>query len=162
MIFSRFKIKFKSDFDHLVVVCLQDNRFVGFGWNKVSHVMELEAAGLEFLVLPNVFVVHMPHAPSLDIAKFRTSKQYRRSLEKSSHIQFHLGIVQKWCRNAILNNFWSLLPIVTLYILIPLPKVVKSFMDDPFQPFQWGNQKHLTVNFIDAESWNLQSCTWTL
>ena len=40
--------------------------------------MELEATGFEFLVLPNVFVVHMPHAPSLDIAKFRTSKQYRR------------------------------------------------------------------------------------
>jgi glycosyltransferase-like protein LARGE len=57
---------------------VQDNRFVGFGWNKVSHVMELEATGFEFLVLPNVFVVHMPHAPSLDIAKFRTSKQYRR------------------------------------------------------------------------------------
>ena len=57
---------------------LQDNRFVGFGWNKVSHVMELEASGFEFLVLPNVFMVHMPHAPSLDIAKFRTSKQYRR------------------------------------------------------------------------------------
>jgi glycosyltransferase-like protein LARGE len=40
--------------------------------------MELEAQGFEFVVLPNGFIVHMPHAPSLDIAKFRSSSQYRK------------------------------------------------------------------------------------
>jgi glycosyltransferase-like protein LARGE len=54
-----------------------DTRFLGFGWNKVSHAMELSAVGTDFLVLTNSFVVHMPHAPSLDIARFRTSKNYR-------------------------------------------------------------------------------------
>lgn len=55
-----------------------DTRFVGFGWNKVSHIMELEAQGFDFIVLPNAFIIHMPHAPSFDIAKFRGSAQYRR------------------------------------------------------------------------------------
>ena len=48
------------------------------GFYGATALTSLEAAGFEFLVLPNVFMVHMPHAPSLDIAKFRTSKQYRR------------------------------------------------------------------------------------
>lgn len=50
---------------------------MGFGWNKVSHIMELEAQGYNFLVLPNAFIVHTPHAPSYDIIKFRESPVYR-------------------------------------------------------------------------------------
>ena len=45
---------------------------------QVSYTMELEAMGFDFVVLPNVFAIHMPHAPSLDIAKFRSSDNYRR------------------------------------------------------------------------------------
>ncbi len=40
--------------------------------------MELDAQGFEFVVLPNVFAIHMPHAPSLYIARFRASEQYRK------------------------------------------------------------------------------------
>ena len=40
--------------------------------------MELHARGFQFIVLPNAFIIHLPHAPSLDIAKFRTSAQYRQ------------------------------------------------------------------------------------
>lgn len=54
-----------------------DERFVGFGWNKVSHIMELEAQNYEFVVLPDVFIVHKPHAPSYDIGRFRSSPSYR-------------------------------------------------------------------------------------
>ncbi|KAA0196273.1 hypothetical protein HAZT_HAZT000818 [Hyalella azteca] len=43
----------------------------------VSHIMELHVLGYEFLVLPNAFIIHTPHAPSFDIAKFRTSPQYK-------------------------------------------------------------------------------------
>lgn len=72
-----------------------DTRFVGFGWNKVSHVMELEAQGFDFVVLPNAFIIHMPHAPSFDIARFRGSAQYRRSITILSYfnyaIYFRLG-----------------------------------------------------------------------
>ncbi len=42
--------------------------------------MELKAQKFEFLVLPNVFIIHMPHAPSLDIARFRSSEEHRRNV----------------------------------------------------------------------------------
>ncbi|CAH1793160.1 unnamed protein product [Owenia fusiformis] len=40
---------------------LYDERFVGYGMNKVSYLMELKAAGYTFLVLPNCWVSHIPH-----------------------------------------------------------------------------------------------------
>ncbi len=45
---------------------------------QVSHSMELAASGFDFVVLPSVFAVHMPHSPSLDIARFRASDKYRQ------------------------------------------------------------------------------------
>lgn len=35
----------------------------------------------EFTVLPNAYMIHMPHAPSFDITKFRSNKQYRICLK---------------------------------------------------------------------------------
>ena len=76
-----YQIKWAPDFEPYILVTRNvtkyDERFVGFGWNKVSHSMELNAQGYEFVVLPDAFIVHMPHGPSLDIANFRSRKQYR-------------------------------------------------------------------------------------
>lgn len=80
-----YKVNWEADFEPYVVVrrdvAEYDRRFVGFGWNKVSHSMELYAQGYEFVVLPNAFIIHTPHAPSFDIAKFRSSPQYRKCLK---------------------------------------------------------------------------------
>ncbi|XP_013774124.1 LARGE xylosyl- and glucuronyltransferase 1-like [Limulus polyphemus] len=80
-----YRVLWEPDFEPYIVVRRDipeyDRRFVGFGWNKVSHIMELYAQGFEFIVLPNAFIVHMPHAPSFDIAKFRSSSQYRKCLK---------------------------------------------------------------------------------
>lgn len=77
-------MQWKPDFEPYIVVSKEvidyDVRFVGFGWNKVSHIMELYASDYHFVVLPNAFLIHMPHAPSFDIAKFRSSAIYRRYL----------------------------------------------------------------------------------
>merc|ERR1719322_1029686 len=80
-----YRISWEPDFEPYLVLPTKfapkfDTRFAGFGWNKVSYTMELEAMGFDFVVLPNVFAIHMPHAPSLDIAKFRSSDNYRRCL----------------------------------------------------------------------------------
>ena len=40
----------------------------------------------EFVVLPNAFMIHMPHAPSFDIVKFRSSSLYRRSVSLIIHL----------------------------------------------------------------------------
>ncbi|CAI9725108.1 LARGE xylosyl- and glucuronyltransferase 1-like [Octopus vulgaris] len=80
-----YTIQWESDFEPYIVVAanvpVYDQRFLGFGWNKVSHIMELDAKGYELIVLPNAFMIHMPHAPSFDIAKFRSSSTYRRCLK---------------------------------------------------------------------------------
>lgn len=80
--FSLFRISWEQDFEPYIVVkrdvVKYDSRFVGFGWNKVSHIMHLHAIGYQFIVLPNAFIIHMPHAPSFDIAKFRSSSIYRK------------------------------------------------------------------------------------
>ncbi len=80
-----YKVNWAPDFEPYIVVSRYvtryDTRFVGFGWNKVSHVMELDAQGYEFVVLPDAFSIHMPHAPSQDIAGFRSNKRYRDCLQ---------------------------------------------------------------------------------
>jgi len=60
---------------------LYDRRFVGFGWNKVAHMLALEAQGLKLLVLPDTFIIHQPHAPSMEIIRWRQEENYRKCLE---------------------------------------------------------------------------------
>ena len=54
-----FEFHWELDFEPYIVVRKDipeyDSRFLGFGWNKVSHIMELHAQGYEFVVLPNAF-----------------------------------------------------------------------------------------------------------
>ena len=80
-----YRVNWEPDFEPYVVLqwpfAHYDARFVGFGWNKVSHIMELHHAGYEFVVLPDAFVIHMPHSPSLDISNFRASSLYRDCLQ---------------------------------------------------------------------------------
>lgn len=58
-----------------------DTRFVGFGWNKVTHIMTLHSLGFRFMVLPDVFALHQPHAPSFEITKYRKSDLYRKCMK---------------------------------------------------------------------------------
>ncbi|XP_057340323.1 xylosyl- and glucuronyltransferase LARGE1-like [Microplitis mediator] len=81
-----YQVTWEPDFEPYIVVHksapLYDERFIGFGWNKVSYITHLTALGYSYIVLPDVFIIHRPHAPSLDIGKFRTDSLYRRCLKK--------------------------------------------------------------------------------
>ena len=100
-----YKVNWEHDFEPYIVVPkdltpLYDQRFVGFGWNKVSHIVELDALGFEFVVLPNAFIIHMPHAPSFDIAKFRSSEAYRHCL-KVLKDEFQIDLSRKYGIRAL-------------------------------------------------------------
>ncbi|XP_066490805.1 xylosyl- and glucuronyltransferase LARGE2 isoform X2 [Tiliqua scincoides] len=99
-----YQVNWQPHFEPYVVVrrdCpLYDQRFVGFGWNKVSHIMELDAQEYELLVLPNAFMIHMPHAPSFDISKFRLSSSYRDCLETLRE-EFHQDLSRKYGAAAL-------------------------------------------------------------
>ncbi|XP_024945273.1 LARGE xylosyl- and glucuronyltransferase 2 isoform X2 [Cephus cinctus] len=81
-----YAISWEPDFEPYIVVSnlapQYDIRFIGFGWNKVSYLTHLTALGYTYIVLPDVFIIHRPHAPSVDIGKFRTDALYRRCLKK--------------------------------------------------------------------------------
>ncbi|EDV19857.1 uncharacterized protein TRIADDRAFT_32796, partial [Trichoplax adhaerens] len=94
-----YQVQWQENFEPYIVVTKNvaryDERFIGFGWNKVSHIMELHARGYRFLVLPNVFIIHMPHSPSRDITKFRSSKVYRSCLKR----------IKEEFKSELLKNF---------------------------------------------------------
>ena len=51
--------------------------FMGYGWNKVSQITELKAQGYEFIVVPDHFIIHMPHKSSKDkVIWFRGAFKY--------------------------------------------------------------------------------------
>lgn len=82
---AMYTVKWERDYEPYIVVKkgipLFDQRFVGFGWNKVSHAILLDLLEYKFVVLPDAFIIHMPHAPSLEITKFRNNALYRNCLK---------------------------------------------------------------------------------
>ncbi|XP_062582087.1 xylosyl- and glucuronyltransferase LARGE1-like [Saccostrea cucullata] len=82
---TMYPVNWEQDYEPYIVVKKGvpqfDQRFVGFGWNKVSHAMLLDLLEYKYVVLPNAFMIHMPHAPSLEITKFRNSQVYRNCLK---------------------------------------------------------------------------------
>ena len=99
-----YRVSWSQDYEPYIVVrsnaLRYDERFVGFGWNKVSYVMELDARGYEFVVLPNPFIIHLPHSPSRDISSHRQSKQYRDCLRVLKR-QFQQELVAKYGEKAL-------------------------------------------------------------
>ncbi|KAM4018139.1 xylosyl- and glucuronyltransferase LARGE2 isoform 1-T2 [Anomaloglossus baeobatrachus] len=101
---TSYLVNWAPNFEPYVVVrrdCPEyDQRFLGFGWNKVSHIMELDAKGYELMVLPNAFIIHMPHAPSFDISKFRSSENYRLCVQTLKE-EFHQDLSRRYGSAAL-------------------------------------------------------------
>ncbi|KAL1786152.1 glycosyltransferase LARGE2 isoform X1 [Sigmodon hispidus] len=99
-----YRVQWAADYEPYVVVprdCPRyDPRFVGFGWNKVAHIIELDAQEYEFLVLPEAFSIHLPHAPSLDISRFRSSPTYRDCLQALKE-EFHQDLSRHYGAAAL-------------------------------------------------------------
>ena len=80
-----YEVDWRLDYEPFIVTTKEvpkfDERFVGFGWNKVEHIMELAALDYKFLVLPEAFVIHQFHAASYDIIKHRESSKYRTCIK---------------------------------------------------------------------------------
>lgn len=96
-----YSVSWRKNFEPYVVLpkslCpLYDRRFFGFGWNKVSHIMEIDAAGFTFSVVPFGFLVHLAHLPSSDLRRFRMSEAYRRCVStlKSEFVNDLVGKYQ--------------------------------------------------------------------
>ncbi|EDQ88919.1 uncharacterized protein MONBRDRAFT_21521 [Monosiga brevicollis MX1] len=72
-----------------------DERFSGFGWNKVSQIMELHVSHHRFVVVPAAWVIHKPHTPSHDLAAFRSDPGYRACLQALKEV-FQSELAQRY------------------------------------------------------------------
>ncbi|XP_017878682.1 LARGE xylosyl- and glucuronyltransferase 1-like isoform X1 [Ceratina calcarata] len=101
-----YEVSWEPDFEPYIVVSRlaprYDTRFIGFGWNKVSYLTHLTVLGYKYIVLPDTFIIHRPHAPSLDIGKFRTDSMYRRCLKRLKD-EFVEELVTKYGEEALLK-----------------------------------------------------------
>ena len=65
-----YQIEWAQHFEPYVVVrsdvARYDERFMGYGYNKVSQITELKAQGYRFMVIPEAFIIHTPHPPTID------------------------------------------------------------------------------------------------
>lgn len=52
---------------------LYDERFVGYGWNKVQWIEHLRYIGYRFYVFNNGFIIHCPH-PECDFCHLLTHR----------------------------------------------------------------------------------------
>uniref|UniRef100_A0AAF5PGR8 Glycosyltransferase-like protein LARGE2 n=1 Tax=Wuchereria bancrofti TaxID=6293 RepID=A0AAF5PGR8_WUCBA len=105
---QEYSVSWRTDYEPYIVVKRRglppyDQRFVGFGWNKVSHMMSLNAAGYEFTVLPDAFVVHQPHLPSFEMARYRSLSTYRKCL-KALKGEFVRDLIREQRKNRISNS----------------------------------------------------------
>ena len=106
-----YKIEWAFHFEPYIVakrdVIQYDERFVGYGWNKVSQITELKAQGYEFVVIPNGFVVHSPHKHSID-----------REVWKRKNFKFCINLLWKKFLQDLKRNYEKKLPPVTINIPI--------------------------------------------
>jgi hypothetical protein len=84
-------IKWKPDFEPYIVidkgVPRYDNRFVGYGWNKISHIMEVAASGYEFVVLHDAYIIHVPHPDSSEKVTFKNNERFK-NISKNTRKEF--------------------------------------------------------------------------
>ncbi|XP_077996785.1 xylosyl- and glucuronyltransferase LARGE2-like [Glandiceps talaboti] len=72
-----------------------DERFTGYGMNKVTHVMELLAAGYELAVLPDVWAIHIPHRSTTYSMQF-LQDPLKRLENRATRFDFVADIMNKY------------------------------------------------------------------
>lgn len=72
-----------------------DERFSGYGMNKVTHITELFAANFTFTVLPDVWVLHLPHKISTYAIEF-LQNAHQRLLNRMERFEFIADIMNAY------------------------------------------------------------------
>lgn len=71
-----------------------DERFRGYGWDKIVHIQHLLSSGFKFMVQPNAWVVHRPHPPSQGYSKSFTGPVYQRGHKPTEELK-KLDVIAK-------------------------------------------------------------------
>eukprot|EP00550_Attheya_septentrionalis_P011365 CAMPEP_0198303322 /NCGR_PEP_ID=MMETSP1449-20131203/56827_1 /TAXON_ID=420275 /ORGANISM="Attheya septentrionalis, Strain CCMP2084" /LENGTH=463 /DNA_ID=CAMNT_0044005809 /DNA_START=606 /DNA_END=1997 /DNA_ORIENTATION=- len=74
-----------------------DERFHGYGKNKIQHVSHLRFLGYSWRILPRGFVLHHPHPPSTTKREWENDKEFRLHKEMDAlYPQFLYDLVEKY------------------------------------------------------------------
>lgn len=76
-------------------VPLYDERFSGYGMNKVTHITELFAANYSFVVLPDIWVLHLPHKISTFAVEF-LQNAYQRLKNRKERFEFIADVMHTY------------------------------------------------------------------
>nr|XP_054751834.1 uncharacterized protein LOC129257518 [Lytechinus pictus] len=74
---------------------MYDERFTGYGMNKITHILELHAAGYDFVVLPDAWVIHIPHLMSTQNSRF-LSDPISRLTNRVTRLEFVSDVMRKY------------------------------------------------------------------
>ena len=68
-----YEVQWQPDYEPYIITSVNitqyDTHFVGRNFNKISHIEELHYQHYKFIVLPDGFLLHIPHDLSKDAAK---------------------------------------------------------------------------------------------
>jgi hypothetical protein len=75
-----YSIHYESRYEPYVIIARDlapwaDERFVGYGGNKIAYMNQLHGLGFQFYVHPSGFVVHVPHTSTDAFKKFVEKKK---------------------------------------------------------------------------------------
>ena len=81
-----YRVNWKLDYEpYLVVrrsnVPFYNESFIGYGFNKLVHIAELQALKYEFIVLPQEFLIHKIHPKSSEYRLFANDEHIRKCLK---------------------------------------------------------------------------------
>lgn len=108
-----------------------DERFTGYGNNKIQHVSHLRVSGYKFSVLPEGFIVHNPHVNS------EAREQYKFKSSIGLNFRYTMDMLYKTFYEAIAKKYQhkkdeilSVCPKTNKQEFVPVPdkgrKVIKG------------------------------------
>ena len=105
---SPYSVKWADYFEPYILVnrnvAHYAEQFFGYGYNKVSQIMEVKASGYEFVVLPGGFVVHSPHTKTVDRVTFIRDEDKVRSCISDLKKDFIRYIHRKYGNDCLKNQ----------------------------------------------------------
>lgn len=100
-----YEIKWEDGFEPYIVMRTTgapsyNEIFMGYGKDKISQIMEVTAMGNTFLVLPDTYIIHLPHAVSFDSQRFREDSSILKCMSLLLD-DFTRGLLHKHGANAL-------------------------------------------------------------
>lgn len=90
-----------------------DERFRGYGWDKITHIFHLNQTGFKMMVYPDGWVVHRPHEPSTAHSKTFTGPAYTKKQRGNAELK-KLARMAQTMMDSVTNGTYPARGVTTL------------------------------------------------